>query len=83
MWKRLFEKNDQLLLFYIAVNRFFQLYSFTWLIFETRPFTWSDFYWMDRLTTSIVFFLGVERQESNVTHLLWRYLISGRLAWYQ
>jgi len=40
-------KNDQLLFWYIAVNRFFLTHSITWLIFETRPLI--DRYFMGKI----------------------------------
>ena len=47
-WKHSFEKNNRLLFLYIEIDRFFETYSFSWLIFETLLFTWSVFHWRDR-----------------------------------
>ena len=41
-WTRLFEKPIKC---YSHTLPFFETYSFTWLISETCPYTWSDFHW--------------------------------------
>jgi len=42
-------KTDQVLILYIAVDRFFfETSSFTWLILDARPFTRSIFLWRER-----------------------------------